>query len=164
MLDTSKHSRITLPLNFLPLIVVVKLITLYACVLPRLDFQPFETRLIETSLHPPPAIWPGRGRTRWPAALVVACKSIRFFDSEKPTLFVGGREEKTGNTPAVRRLPCRSIGKNWILSTYQNHVGHLMACLLKEILYSGRAPWLWWLGISTDSTVVIRLKHWLCCD
>ena len=112
MLDTLKHSRITLPLNFLPLIVVVKLITLYACVLPRLDFQPFETRLIETSLHPPPARWPGRGRTRWPAALVVACKSIRFFDSEKPTLFVGGREEKTGNTPAVRRLPCRSIGKN----------------------------------------------------
>ena len=79
MLDTSKHSGITLLLNFLPLIVVEKLITLCAYVLSRLDFQPFEIRLIETDLHPPPARGPGRGRTRQLAAFEIACESIRFF-------------------------------------------------------------------------------------
>ena len=113
----SKHSGITLLLNFLPLIVAGKLTILRACVLPRLDFQPFETRLIVTDLHPPPTRGQGRGRTRRLAALVVACKSIRFSVSIKPTLFFGGREATTGNTSAVRRLPCRSIGENSTLST-----------------------------------------------
>ena len=50
--DTSKHSRITFLLDFLPLIVVGKLTTLCACLLPRLDFQPFETRSrIDTDLQ-----------------------------------------------------------------------------------------------------------------
>ena len=123
MLDTSKHSGITLLLNFLPLIVVRKLTILCACVLPMLDFQPVETRLIDTDLHPPPKRGPGRGRTRRLAAglrnslqehlvfsaLVSPAEKNRHYFPEGDE----GRETKS----AVRRLPCRSIGRNSILST-----------------------------------------------